>query len=181
MLAVASEGGDGEVTLVDGDLLMGVADPEVDLPGPELDPTLVVGFAFNDTLLEFKTGRAGQRGWRRMPHIDREASPDPVVGSDRVVTLDERVEVALQRVDRSRARLAVEPVLHRAMKPFDLPASLGVIGPGVHMNDAERGDIVCEETAAVFDTNELNPVVRQDLRRHAPPARTVKNCLPGKL
>ena len=94
------------------------------------------------------------------------ASFQRAVRAGGVVVLDEAVDLGLEGAQRPRSGLTAQVLLHRLVEPLDLPAGLGVIGPGVLEVDAQRGELGLEgsDTEAVGG-GEDGPVVREDGRR----------------
>ena len=71
------------------------------------------------------------------------------MGSLLVVVGDERVELVLQLGERGRGVMRGEPLLERLLEPFNFPAGLWVIRPGVPDADTERSEVFGERGTEV--------------------------------
>ena len=111
--------------------------PVVDLVGP--DP--VVG-------TDDGPGGDGLRAGRI--RLRRGVAAEGAVRPDRVVVGLEAVQLVLRPGDRGGAGLGGEPLLQRLVEPFDLAASLRMVGPGVGDLDAEVSSGLCKH----FDGSE---------------------------
>ena len=82
---------------------------------------------------------------------------------DLVVVGDEAVELGLELADRSRGGLLGQVLLQCLVEALDLPAGLGMVGPGVLECDAEREQLRLHGAAPVAVAGgEDRPVVRSN-------------------
>jgi hypothetical protein len=88
------------------------------------------------------------------------------VGPVVVVDLGEGVQLRLEVTDGGGGVGGGEPLLHRLVEAFDLPAGLGVVGAGVVQPDVEGGAQLLERdlAAAAWGAGEDRGVVGQHAR-----------------